>query len=465
MDANVSIDGKQLKSNDTTIGNENGAIDQQSMKSESSSIYSSPTTTPTGSDNHSITICDDKDSIEQIDLGQNDESEERSSSTNPTSAVYENLVIQSKKRMSNKFNQLEKETGLTLTEDGLVGFSDNLRHKTFANSNNADESNSFSNMKQLEFVRMEMELKRLKEEVCLKNEIIDKMCKIRSQVESELEDLTVSLFEEANKMVYGANVLRDKTEKDLVEAKLKIDMLTAEVDALKMLVITSTPSKPNAHLHPQLNSPKKSTKKKQVDSNQIQTQTRPVKSPSNYELGRTLSLCNNNDSDIFELNYIEESPEIGEIDPVYYEEFIEWRKSPTLEPMKSNFMKRIYDEEIYPVFNFKNNNLTASVLRSIENSSLTVESVNGDVNAFPRKCALLDVPKICTYRMKIGDDRWYSICRLSRNRIIAVCDLFCYLGYVKNGLVKSDIKTIYWKIMKQRHSIVSSKLGFVPSPQ
>jgi hypothetical protein len=33
---------------------------------------------------------------------------------------------------------------------------------------------------------------------------------------------------------------------------VKVDVLQAEVDALKTLVITSTPSQPNPHLHPQL---------------------------------------------------------------------------------------------------------------------------------------------------------------------------------------------------------------------
>lgn len=38
---------------------------------------------------------------------------------------------------------------------------------------------------------------------------------------------------------------------------LQIEVLTAEVSALKALVITSTPSMPNWHLHPQLEGKKK----------------------------------------------------------------------------------------------------------------------------------------------------------------------------------------------------------------
>lgn len=42
----------------------------------------------------------------------------------------------------------------------------------------------------------------------------------------------------------------------------QIDMLQAEVSALKTLVITSTPSSPNRELHPQLQSPSKNALRK-----------------------------------------------------------------------------------------------------------------------------------------------------------------------------------------------------------
>ena len=53
-------------------------------------------------------------------------------------------------------------------------------------------------------------------------------------------------------MVLAANEKQAASEKALQEATMKIDVLQAEVAALKTLVITSTPSRPNAHLHPQI---------------------------------------------------------------------------------------------------------------------------------------------------------------------------------------------------------------------
>lgn len=50
-------------------------------------------------------------------------------------------------------------------------------------------------------------------------------------------------------MVNEANVKRTAAERALKECLMQVDVLTAEVTALKTLVLTSTPSKPNLHLH------------------------------------------------------------------------------------------------------------------------------------------------------------------------------------------------------------------------
>lgn len=55
-------------------------------------------------------------------------------------------------------------------------------------------------------------------------------------------------------MVREANVRQANSEKLLRESKLQVDVLSAEVSALKTLVLTSTPSRPNPHLHPQIES-------------------------------------------------------------------------------------------------------------------------------------------------------------------------------------------------------------------
>ena len=53
-------------------------------------------------------------------------------------------------------------------------------------------------------------------------------------------------------MVQEANLRRASAERLLEESRMKSEMLAAEVMALKTLVLTSTPARPNPHLHPQI---------------------------------------------------------------------------------------------------------------------------------------------------------------------------------------------------------------------
>ena len=53
-------------------------------------------------------------------------------------------------------------------------------------------------------------------------------------------------------MVREANIRQATAERLLEESRMKSEVLAAEVVALKTLVLTSTPARPNPHLHPQI---------------------------------------------------------------------------------------------------------------------------------------------------------------------------------------------------------------------
>jgi Rab-3A-interacting protein len=379
------------------------------------------------------------------------------------------LIATTRARMAEKFDQLEQESGIKLKKNTLKS-NESKDEMTDLNIcvERFSRSLSIAEVKEQAYHKMLSELKRAQNELKLRDEEVAKLSRIREEVESELEDLTVSLFEEANNMVYDAKVLRSKAEKELIEAKMKIDVLEAEVQALKMLVLTSTPSKPNPHLHPQIDSSVRLNGVKAL-LNRSNSNSLTKKSPSNYELGGSPThliytqngIHNGAKQQLNDMFNDQSHEDIGEVDPVFHEEFVEWKKCPTFEAMNSNFMKRIYDEEIYPVFNFKDKDLTSQVLRAIEDNSIIIEAV-GEKCTFPKRCALLDAPRSCKYRMKIGEN-WFNISQLCRNRIIAVCDLFCYLRYIERGLVKSSFHDVYWEIMRRRRNIALSKLGFSSS--
>ncbi|XP_077674263.1 guanine nucleotide exchange factor for Rab-3A isoform X1 [Eretmochelys imbricata] len=281
------------------------------------------------------------------------------------------------------------------------------------------------------------ELHRAQKELKLKDEECERLSKVREQLEQELEELTASLFEEAHKMVRDANTKQAASEKQLREARGKIDMLQAEVTALKTLVITSTPSSPNRELHPQLQSPSKTVFRKGHGRN---------KSASSAVVAAT--------SQSLPLESV--SNECKEVDSILFAEFQAWKESPTLEKSCS-FLERIYREDVGPCLDFTKQELSELVREAVERNTLTIEPVatqtlpvvkvsamecggpNGFRSQIVTKCALSGLSRACKHRIKLGDSgNYYYISPSCRARITAVCNFFTYIRYIQQGLVRQD---------------------------
>ncbi|CAM2115082.1 unnamed protein product [Caretta caretta] len=306
------------------------------------------------------------------------------------------------------------------------------------------------------------ELHRAQKELKLKDEECERLSKVREQLEQELEELTASLFEEAHKMVRDANTKQAASEKQLREARGKIDMLQAEVTALKTLVITSTPSSPNRELHPQLQSPSKAVFRKGHGRN---------KSASSAVVAAT--------SQSLPLESV--SNECKEVDSILFAEFQAWKESPTLEKSCS-FLERIYREDVGPCLDFTKQELSELVREAVERNTLTIEPVatqtlpvvkvsamecggpNGFRSQIVTKCALSGLSRACKHRIKLGDSgNYYYISPSCRARITAVCNFFTYIRYIQQGLVRQDVEPMYWEIMRLRREMSMAKLGFHPS--
>ncbi|XP_045112645.1 guanine nucleotide exchange factor for Rab-3A-like isoform X3 [Portunus trituberculatus] len=311
------------------------------------------------------------------------------------------------------------------------------------------------------------ELAAARQQLAQKEAEVVRLARIRDEVENELQELTANLFQEAHSMVNSANQRAANAERSLREAEMQVEVLTAEVTALKALVITSTPAAPNPHLHPQL------ITKSVTETGKKIFQRGHRKSPSDFDLkyGRDTTppsspLKESRINDAAGLAQFPLDPECWEVsqsvDPVVHKEFIAWKQNPTLE--RSNpFMQRIYEEDIDLCLAFPNSVLAHRVQRAIEDNSVFIEEVNPrQKSSCPRKCVLLDVPRFCKYRFRLSesDETWYYISQLARNRIIAICDFLNYLRYIKLGLVKSSVHDVYWEIVKLRRQMALARLGF-----
>ncbi|XP_056382751.1 guanine nucleotide exchange factor for Rab-3A isoform X5 [Hyla sarda] len=325
------------------------------------------------------------------------------------------------------------------------------------------------------------ELLKAQKELKLRDEECERLSKVREQLEQELEELTASLFEEAHKMVRDANIKQAASEKQLREAHGKIDMLQAEVTALKTLVITSTPSSPNRDLHPQLQSPSKNALRKGHARNKSTgcaavVPLAPPPQPVNAEAKEVVHLTYEPGWPLSD----DSSSSFRQVDTILYSEFMEWKENPTLDK-SCPFLSRIYKEDIKPCLDFAKKELSEQVLIAVEDNTLSVEPVTQPTlpvvkaSAIERggpsgsrvevlmKCALSGLSRSCRHRIKLGDSgNYYFISPSCRFRITAVCNFFTYIRYIQQGLVRQDTELIFWEIMRLRREMSSAKLGFYP---
>ncbi|KAL4642157.1 guanine nucleotide exchange factor for Rab-3A isoform X3 [Arapaima gigas] len=318
-------------------------------------------------------------------------------------------------------------------------------------------------------------------ELQLKDKECERLSRIRDQLEQELEELTASLFEEAHKMVREANVKQAAAEKQLKEAQGKIDVLQAEVSALKTLVLTSTPSTPNRQLHPQLLSPGSRSGTPRVGLGHSR----------NKSASGALSVGSMT-PDLSPTHTEPADREGRELDSVLYAEFLSWREEPSLN-FTSAFLSRVYREDIQPCLSFTCSELSQSVQLAVENNTLTIEPValttlpevktSTVERGGPKKCALSGISLPCRHRIKMGDKgNYYYISPSSRTRITAVCNFFTYIRYIQQGLIRQDGKSAivtknltnhpkylysseqtFWEVMRLRREMAVARLGFYPT--
>lgn len=105
-------------------------------------------------------------------------------------------VAATKARMSEKFDQLERESGIKLRRERRDReASESEASEAAAEQFRRTRSISVAEVKEQAYARLEAELKRAQDELKLKDVEVSKLSRIRDQVEAELEDLTASLFE------------------------------------------------------------------------------------------------------------------------------------------------------------------------------------------------------------------------------------------------------------------------------
>ncbi|XP_078273450.1 rab-3A-interacting protein isoform X2 [Rhinoraja longicauda] len=297
------------------------------------------------------------------------------------------------------------------------------------------------------YERLKEELAKAQRELKLKDEECERLSKVRDQLGQELEELTASLFEEAHRMVREANVKQAAAEKQLKEAHGKIDVMQAEVTALKTLVQTSSPTS---------------------SMKELQLNAKPHFKKGHARNKSTSAMASNSQ----EMNVIQPIVrDCKEVDLLLFGEFKAWKEEPTIDKTCC-FLDRIYKEDIYPCLTFSKNELASTILEAVEGNTLSIEPVvfqplpvvkaSAVECGGPKKCALSGQTKTCKHRIKLGDSSsYYYVSPFCRYRIMSVCNFFTYIRYIQQGLVKQqDVEQMFWEVMHLRKEMSLAKLGF-----
>ncbi|XP_073802146.1 rab-3A-interacting protein isoform X13 [Danio rerio] len=270
---------------------------------------------------------------------------------------------------------------------------------------------------------------------------------VREKGYEKLKEELAKAQREAHKMVHEANLKQATAEKQLKEALGKIDVLQAEVAALKTLVLSTSPTSPCKEMPP---GPKAPFKKGHVRNKS----TSSAMLGSQQEVAVTQPIVR----------------ECKEVDSLLFTEFKAWKEEPTLE-RSCSFLERIYREDIYPCLTFSKSELGSAILEAVEQNTLSVEPVGFQplpvVRASavecggPKKCALCGQTKTCKHRIKFGDSSsYYYVSPFCRYRITSVCNFFTYIRYILQGLVKQQDEQMFWEVLQLRKEMSNAKLGF-----
>lgn len=309
-----------------------------------------------------------------------------------------------------------------------------------------------------EIIRIRSELLATRSALAEKEE---KMSKLQSCVDSEVQELTEKLFQEAYKMVNTAEEKREKAEKLLNESRLEVEMLRAEVAALKELI--QAPGMGRNHFE-------NSSPEHKFNIGKIFNSKKPkemLATTSSSSKKKSSSLPTTSTESPTKTAREEEQRQadaVEEVDPVLLTEFETWRDNGHPSTEADDFIRRCMVEDVRPCMLFDNSVLGEELMDSIMDNRLELEPINEDKPAV-RICALTRVSRFCPYRVRSDESsEWSLISLLARNRIAAVCDFFTCLRYLRLGILKTGPRDTFFHVVQLRKNMALAKLGlgFVP---
>ncbi|KAI6658010.1 Rab-3A-interacting protein-like isoform X6 [Oopsacas minuta] len=300
---------------------------------------------------------------------------------------------------------------------------------------------------------LEGEIKRLRKELESKFKENSKLMLDRKDMDNEINELTESLFTEANKMVNEAKRKERNAEKRLEEALLRIECFQEEAQTLKKRIIELEKS---CAVSNGINSGKQTPSKKKRLNWLTKSSSTFLKEEKAIESLDSIS------ADQHGIAYYTTQHDI--MKSVNFCKLVaEWMESPTL-ALSSHLIFETNIQDVKPCLSFPNEELSDEIQEAIHANTFMMEKVISKLPTESLENSQCDLTygtdQPCQYKIKMAEHTdWYYINQTARQRIAIVCEFFQYLRYIKDGLIKPDVDGASFIIQKLRANMTLARLG------
>ncbi|ORX95082.1 hypothetical protein K493DRAFT_301669 [Basidiobolus meristosporus CBS 931.73] len=332
--------------------------------------------------------------------------------------------------------------------------------------------------------QLQLDMQSLAEKLIAQTAIRGEIEHAKLQIETELEDLSARLFEEANKMVMDEKRLRVDAERkhaiaerQLTEVQELVNSQKEELEDLKSRLEQTAGEKDKesaerikmAKERDELElalmdgsvtgSPRSSYRQSKNGSNRLSLSS--IRSDSAYDSSH--SECD--DIGDFELTF--------HLSDFRFDEFKEFIEAPkNLKTMfVSKFMRRSIAEDVDPAMRFESCNVRGwfqqrKLTTATQSGTLIIETISPTpcVSSVHKNSCNLCLHQIRTplvYRIRYDDFDCEpkEICAFCRERLFSVCEFYTFIRLVHGGIIKGSLQRLYMEVARLRLKMFLGRIG------
>ncbi|ORX95951.1 hypothetical protein K493DRAFT_314751 [Basidiobolus meristosporus CBS 931.73] len=356
---------------------------------------------------------------------------------------------------------------------------------------------ALSQIRNSDATQLQLDMQSLAEKLIAETATRSEIEHAKFQIESELEDLSAKLFEEANTMVATEKKLRLEAERKhtilkrkLMEVQGLTNSQKEQLDDLKSRLVQTADEKDKesaerirmekerdelelALMDGSISgSPRSSYRLSKNGSNRLSLSSVP--SDSAYDSSCSEYECGSSES---ELTF-----HLGDF---RFDEFKEFLETPTNPKslLSTKFMKRVAAEDIEPAMRFESFNVRSwfqqrKLANATQSGTLIIESVNigspvSSPVSSPSKpsipaittdsCNLclqhINTPNMYRIRYDDSDSEPKDICAYCRERLFSVCEFYTFVRLVHSNIIKGTPQRLYLEAARLRLKMFLGRIG------